>query len=122
MNHIRIDDKKIAISRHALLRFIERFFDFDFTNLKLLYLEEKGALSINRIKDADFVDWIDETLDISEFYDKLQENFTLGLNDIVTKKLKSNTREKIAVASDDLIFIVRQKTVTTVIKRKKLDV
>ncbi len=65
----------LSISRHALIRYMERVQGFDFTNLRVDYMVENGLPSLNYGNDGPFVDWVAENLNLNEFYGWMKSEF-----------------------------------------------
>lgn len=56
-----------GLTAHALCRFIERKFQFDWTELKLNYMIEMGLPSIKYIEESSFLTWVEKTTSLSSF-------------------------------------------------------
>lgn len=64
----------MKISHHAVLRYLERFHNIDFTDLKFEFMAETGVISINRVIDKEFVQWLfDNGVDITFFKKELRK-------------------------------------------------
>jgi hypothetical protein len=102
---------KTRISSHALVRFLERGFDMDFTEIRIEAAVMLSKPSWKHVSDNDLVAYIEETLDMQDFRTKLYQD----LNEAKTihetkieyyKRMKSGLIAVIVKASRNVATIL----------------
>jgi hypothetical protein len=58
---------KFRLSHHALIRFMEYAYSFDFSELRTCAAVWLGRPSANRVEDGELVKFVEETFDLTEF-------------------------------------------------------
>lgn len=69
---------KTRISSHALVRFLERGFDMDFTEIRIEAAVMLSKPSWKHVSDNDLVAYIEETVDLQDFRAKLYHDLNLA--------------------------------------------
>jgi hypothetical protein len=69
---------KTRISSHALVRFLERGFDMDFTDIRIEAAVMLSKPSWKHVSDNDLVAYIEETMDMEDFRAKLYHDLNLA--------------------------------------------
>jgi len=109
----------LIASQHALYRYIERVLCFDFTELKINYMIEKGLPSLNYIKDAHFLRWCEDTIGgFGEFRQKMVMHVWNLLSDKQKNIVKNNKNfesERVKDVKNGITFIVSDNTIVTVL-------
>lgn len=71
----------MQITYHALVRFMERYLNFDFTELKMQFAIEHGRPSFRNIDDKQFIRWIERKIQLDDFRKELFNYVNYSLTD-----------------------------------------
>lgn len=95
---------KTRLSHHALIRYVEHKFNFDFSDLRLHAAIMLGYPSINHVDDRMLVPFIEDTLDLrairETFYDELNRS----------KIVRETPEEIYKHMKDDLVALISKET------------
>lgn len=106
------------VSQHALYRYMMRVLNYDFTELRILYMLERGFPSLNHIRDGEFMAWCEDEINgMEEFRAKITEH-VWNLMDEVQKRLAVHNKHyegRVADLDNRITFVVRDDTIVTVL-------
>jgi len=112
--------EEISVVNHCVARYIERVKGFDFTELKFKFMLEHGLPSINHVNDLKFIAWVNNHIGLEPFRNEIRERIWDSINEDQRKTIINFPKKEVWVKSDNFKYLLKGKTVITVVNDTKL--
>jgi hypothetical protein len=99
---------------------MERVLKFDFSELRLLFMIERGLPSLNHIIDSDFISWCEHEIEgLGIFRDKLSKRVWKCMSAQQKNMAKNNghVEERVPDPENKVGYVVKDNTIITVLTK-----
>lgn len=106
----------MKITAHALIRYMERVLNFDFTDLKVHFAVERGLNSCRfSSEQKDFVQWLDANVGLGEFKHRLTNLVWNSLDQKTQNKLNKSKNADSVVQIGDFRYVLKDDSLVTIL-------
>lgn len=100
-------------TNHAIMRFLERVYEHDLTNLKVEYLVYHSLTSLRSIVDGEFIQWVSDTVDLEPYRGKIISHVMAHMDDSTANAIINQPRKTVRLTVGDTVFIIKDRKVIT---------